>query len=187
MKNPSKTSGGSRQDNFFGTCEGCKSICCRGARPPLTLGRISTIKEYLLANNIGIEEPFERREYSFPKENSDEYCIFFDTTTKRCMIHASKPETCVAGPITFDINIDRRTVEWYLKTKKICRLAGELYHNKDKLREHMKSAKMEIRSLIRDLSKKELLAILSIDEPDTFKIGEDRLDPEILEKLQSVP
>ena len=184
MKDSSKQSEDYRQNDFFNICEDCQSPCCRGAKPPLSSARMRIIKEYLLVNKIGIEEPFDEREYSFPKENQDEYCIFFDKDTKRCRIHALKPETCVAGPVTFDINICMGNIEWYLKSEKICGLAGALYRNKDKLREHLNSAKREINALIRDLSKKELLTILSIDEPETFKISEDKLDLKLLTKLR---
>ncbi len=173
----------SRQDDFFSVCENCPSVCCKGARPPLSLSRSETIKEYLLVNSIKIIEPFEKKEYSFPREYSDEHCIFFDAQMKKCKIHPLKPETCVAGPITFDINFDSGNVEWYLKTEKICKLAGALYRDKGRLQHHLSSAKAEINNLIKDLSKKELLAILRIDEPDTFKIDEDKLDRKILEKL----
>ena len=176
MNDSSKIFKGSRQDDFFSTCEGCKSVCCKGARPPLTLKRISIIRDYLLAEKIDIKRPFVRKGYSFPRENSHGYCIFFDTKTKMCKIHFFKPETCVAGPITFDIDVVSGVIEWYLKSKKICMLVGALYRDEDKLREHLRSAKMEINTLVRELPKKELLAILNIDEPETFKIAEDRLD-----------
>ena len=174
----------SRQNCFFYICEKCESVCCKGARPPLTFKRISIINEYLLAKKIDIKRPFEKREYSFPKENSNGYCVFFDAKTKKCNIHLLKPETCVAGPVTFDINIGKGIINWYLKSEKICKLAGMFYRDNDMLRKHLESAKREINNLIRGLSKKELLTILSIEEPDTFKIGEDPLDSEVLKKLR---
>lgn len=173
-----------RQDNFFNVCASCKSICCKGAKPPLTSERLSIMKKYLSAERISIEKPFKRNKYSFPREVPKGYCIFFNIETARCKMHLLKPETCVAGPITFDIDIGKGNIEWYLKSEKICQLAGILYRNKNKLRRHMESAKREINILIEGLSKKELLAILCIEEQDTFKIGEDPLNSKILTKLR---
>lgn len=159
--------------------------CCREARPPLIERRMNIIRDYLLSGKIGFEYEnlFERKDYSFPKETADQLCIFLDTKTKKCKIQAIKPETCVAGPITFDINIEQGIIEWYLKTEKICKLAGHLYRDKDELRKHLKSSKREINILVKELPKKELLTIIKIDEPETFKIDEDPLDLEVLKKL----
>lgn len=133
---------------------------------------------------ISIENPFERRAYSFPRETSEGYCIFYDSNMKKCKIHLSKPETCVAGPITFSLDVVERKIEWYLKSENICRLAGELFRNKDRLKKHLDSAKRETNALICSLSKKELLAILEIEEPETFKIDEDPLNSKVLSKLR---
>ncbi len=146
--------------------------------------RIRAIKSYLSAEKLAIDASFERTEYVFPAETSEGYCIFFNRETERCMIHLVKPETCTAGPVTFDINVEKGTVEWYLKTENICRLSGVLYRDAGRLRRHLESAKREINALIKNLSKKELLAILCIEEPETFKIGEDPLDAEVLVKLR---
>lgn len=128
--------------------------------------------------------PFVDREYSFPKETEDGYCVFLDKTTKRCRIHSVKPETCVAGPITFDIDLETRKVEWFLKTDEICSLAGVLYRNKKPFKKHMQSAKREILRLVRDLDAQALRRILTIEEPYTFKVGEDPLSPKVVAKLK---
>lgn len=96
-----------------------------------------------------------------------------------------KPETCVAGPITFDINMKTGKIEWFLKMEKICRLADALFKNEEALRGHLISAKRELLQLVQDLDAKPLKAILKIDELDTFKIGEDSLSLEILSKLEN--
>ena len=185
MEKQLKSSG---QNNFYHICESCTVVCCREARPPLTERRINIIRDYLLSEKIEFEVKnlFEREEYSFPKETSDKLCIFSDAKTKKCKIHHLKPETCIAGPITFDINIKKGTIEWYLKTEKICQLASYLYRDKNELRKHLKSAKREINNLVKELSKNELLTIIRIDEPETFKIEEDPLDSEVLKKLTSL-
>jgi hypothetical protein len=44
-------------------------------------------------------------------------------------------------------------------------------------------AKKQITALIKQLSADELRAIVKIDEPQTFKVGEDDLPTEVVEKL----
>jgi len=179
-----KTSKKPRQSNFFDVCGNCPIVCCNGARPPLTSKRKKVIQNFLKANGIRVPNPFEDRGYAFPRETEGGYCVFLDKTTKKCRIHTVKPETCVAGPITFDINLATGKVEWFLKIEKICPLAGALYRDKEASERHLKSAKREILGLVRNLDTESLRAILTIEEPDTFKIGEDILDSEIIAKLK---
>jgi len=142
------------------------------------------IESYLKGNGTHVEDAFEEKKaYRFPREIEERRCCFFDRKTKKCQVHAVKPETCVAGPITFDINGDTGKIEWYLKTEKICPLAGALFRSKNELQRHVESAKRELLTLVRDLDAEALQAILKIGEPDTFKIDEDDLDAEVLRKL----
>jgi len=176
-----------RQANFFNICENCSVSCCVRARPPITPKRKTIIENYLKATGLAIENAFEEKNtYLFPRETEGNQCIFLDKTTKKCQIHPVKPETCVAGPITFDINLKKGEVEWLLKTEKICPLAGVLYKNKWKLQSHLESARKELLKLVNDLDAEALRAILKIEEPETFKIREDNLSPEVLAKLNSV-
>lgn len=172
-----------RQRNFFNVCGKCHIHCCRDARPPITESRMKIIEEYLKKQDVRIERPFIRAEYVFPGEDQEGYCIFYDKATKRCRIHPVKPETCVAGPITFDINRNSGKIEWYLKFEEICPLAGAMHRDKEALREHLKTAKIEIMRLVRELPPEALRAILKREEPETFKIAEDDVDRDILSKL----
>lgn len=172
-----------RQKIFFKVCSECKIHCCQNARPPLTLIRMNIITDYLRSQKIQVDNPFNHLEYPFPREDEEGYCIFYDKFTKRCVVHPVKPETCVAGPITFDINKKTGKIEWYLKLEKICPLAGIMNRDKEALKEHLKVAKREILQLVRELPPKDLQAILRIEEPDTFKIDEDELSEDILRKL----
>ena len=113
---------------------------------------------------------FVEEEYVFPRENPEGYCVFHNMTTRKCLIHAVKPETCVAGPITFDANKKTGEIELFIKMEKICSLARVVYDDKKKLRNHLESAKKEIMRLIAELGQKELQAILLKDEPETFRI-----------------
>lgn len=177
---------GGRQDNFFNVCSECKGKCCKDARPPITPTRKKIIERYLEQQEILIKNPFMQKAYTFPKEDNEGFCIFFDKKTIKCKIHPVKPETCVAGPITFDINLVTQKIEWYLKMEIICPLAGKLYKNKEQFQKHLKSAKKEILQLVQELDSKALLAILKIEEPETFKIAEDEIDKAVLDKLLSV-
>jgi len=95
-----------------------------------------------------------------------------------------KPETCVAGPFTFDINRETRKIEWFLKKDSICPLAELLYKDLEAHKKHVKSAKRELRRLVRDLEAEELRAVLTVDEPETSKVGEENVAPSVLAKLK---
>jgi Fe-S-cluster containining protein len=112
-------------------------------------------------------------EYVFPNETDEGFCIFHDKSTRKCRIHSVKPETCVAGPITFDINKKTGKIEWFIKMDKICGLAGIVYRDEGLLCAHLENAKRELLRLVDELGCEELRAILKKDEPETFKIGED--------------
>ncbi len=174
-----------RQNNFFDTCSQCKTNydCCHSTRPPITPRRRKTIEEYLKDHKIPIENPFAQTDYLFRKEKTDGYCIFQDENTKKCLIHPVKPETCVAGPVTFDINKQSQKIEWYLKTEKLCPLSGAMHKNKEALQKHLATAKREINKLVDELDPEELKGILRIEEPETFKIDEDPLKKETLDRL----
>jgi len=160
-----------RQADFYIICKACPLGCCNGAKPPLSSKRMKVIESYLKTNRLRIDNPFEIGDYAFPRETRDGYCLFYDRSERKCTIHPVKPETCVAGPITFDINPENRKIEWFLKKDTICPLARVLYQNKEAFNDHLKLAKREIRRLVRDMGEKALHAILAIQEPDTFKIG----------------
>lgn len=174
---------GERQKNFFNVCGTCKINCCRDARPPITERREKIILEYLKTHGIQVENPFVHAEYAFPREDKGGYCIFYDKATRKCVVHPVKPETCVAGPITFDISAKTGKIEWYLKMEKICPLAGVIYGDKALLQKHFEAARREILQLVRELTPKALKTILEREEPDTFKIGEEEIGREILNKL----
>jgi hypothetical protein len=174
-----------RESRFFGVCSQCGGNCCRNARPPLTLKRKQIIRAYLKEQKIPIDNPFVQASYVFPKDDAEGYCVFYDKKTRKCLIHPVKPETCVAGPITFDINVKNRKIEWHLKKEKICLLAGKMYKNEEALRKHLESAKIEILRMVQQLDPNALQTILRIEEPETFKIDEDNIGKEILDKLTS--
>ena len=167
----------------FDVCAQCNLICCQGANPPLTLKRKKLIGDYLKSQNLTVENVFVCEEYFHPAADSKGYCVFYNQKTGKCRVHQVKPETCKAGPITFDINLRTRKIEWFLKKEEICALAQRVGANSDQLRGHLEAAKVEILRLVSELNADSLRAILRIEEPQTDKIGEDELPAEVLEKL----
>lgn len=183
MRKVKDTNNTSSQNNFFQVCRKCKFCCCQNARPPITRKREKIIENYLAAQGLRIENPFDKTTYTFVRETSEGFCIFFDKETGKCLVHSVKPESCVAGPITFDINLQTGKIEWFLKFESICPLAGILCEDKGALEKHLSSVKKELQTLVQELDAEALCVILKIEEPETFKIGEDSLGLEILEKI----
>ena len=167
----------------FDVCSQCKSICCQDAKPPLTEKRKKIIKKYLEEQRIKIEKPFAKENYSYPNVDVLVYCVLFNKETGKCSVHPVKPETCVSGPITFDINFSTKKVEWFLKKSELCAFAGILYNDKAAFKDHFEVAKKELTQLICQLDADELRTIVKIEEPQTFKVGEDDLPPQIVKKL----
>ncbi|MEM1577245.1 MAG: YkgJ family cysteine cluster protein [Archaeoglobaceae archaeon] len=152
--------------DFIEICSKCGGKCCFEAKPPISNKRL----KILLEN--GISSDFvEFGKYKHLKLKEDGYCVFFDNG--KCKIHGIKPETCVAGPITFDIREGK--LELYIKKETICPLVKFLKENEDVLKDHMNIALEKILDLIRELEKEELEEILKIEEPETEKIFEVNL------------
>jgi len=149
----------------------------------LTRERKQIIENYL--KNLGkvTEKIFTESGYSYPSIDVRGFCIFYDKGTKKCIVHQVKPETCRAGPVTFDINMRTGKVEWFLKKEELCLFAGKLFDTLEQFAAYFEVAKEEIMRLICKLDSEALQAILKIDEPQTFKIGEDPLPEEVLSKL----
>ena len=172
----------SRQRDFIKICSGCKTICCYGARPPLSRERIRIIEKHLQNSSRTLE--LREEEYCSPRERADGSCSLFDTDLGQCLVHPVKPETCVAGPITFDINQRTGKIEWYLKTNETCPLAGVMAKEETLLNEHLSSARTELLRLVGQLEGPALKAILRIEEENTIKIGEEILPQAIRLKLK---
>ncbi len=167
----------------FDVCSRCKIICCQDAKPPLSEKRKKIIKKYLEKQKLNIEQPFAKEQYSYPAVDEQVFCGLFNKETGKCSVHPVKPETCRAGPVTFDINFSTKKIEWFLKKPEICGYAGILYSNKTDFKDHFEVAKKELTQLIKELDPQELRVILKIAEPHTFKIGEDDLPLEVVKKL----
>jgi Fe-S-cluster containining protein len=152
-------------------CSECRLAgeCCFEARPPLTKERIGM----LLANGIAGEN-IEYGKYNRLKLKPDGFCVLFQNG--KCKVHSVKPETCVAGPFTFDMK--GTILEIYLKKESICPLAGFLRENKEAYDGLFEAAVAEIVDLVTMLPVGELAEVLKIEEPDTELVAEIKLrDP----------
>ena len=167
----------------YDVCIDCKNTCCQDAKPPVSESRIKIIKEYLQKQKVNVEIPLTKENYSYLSTDENLLCKFNSKETQKCIIHSVKPETCRAGPITFDINFKTKKVEYFLKKSEICAYAGELYENKSAFKDHYEVATKEIMLLIDELGADELRALMKIEEPQTFKVGEEDLHFEMVKKL----
>jgi Fe-S-cluster containining protein len=167
----------------FDVCSKCKLMCCIDANPPLTPERKEIIAKFLLQQGLPHENVFVNEAYSHPSTDAHGYCTFYNKETGKCRIHPVKPETCRAGPVTFDINPRAGKLEWYLKKVTICKLADCLRVDDYKFKRHFEAAKAEIIHLVSNLDSGSLRTILKIPEPETVKIGESDLPKGIMERL----
>lgn len=149
--------------DFFEVCSRCGGQCCKNANPPLSKKRL----EILFKNGVEKEKIFFGK-YAHPKAREDGYCVFFENG--KCTIHSIKPETCVAGPFTFDLKGE--ILEIYIKKESICPLVRHLKENEEAYRAQFEIAVEKIIELIKDLDEQSLSEILKIEEPETVKVAE---------------
>jgi uncharacterized protein len=95
-----------------------------------------------------------------------------------CSIHSVKPETCIAGPFTFDVK--GAVLEIYLKRENICPMVAFLKDNRKVYDELFEAAVESITKLLDGISQSELAEIVKIDEPDTDLVAEIRLKRRLL-------
>lgn len=160
----------------------CTTVCCQQVRPPLSERRKKLIKEYIEQNNLFIDDPFAfNGTYWYPKEDENGFCIFYSKKNKRCIIHNAKPETCVAGPITFDIDIPKKELVYMIKKPEVCKLAESFLKDPNNLN----NSKKMIRALLRDLPKDIILVLLQIPEEHyAYEFEREPLEPAVALKLQ---
>jgi len=150
-------------DIFSAICERCGGRCCFEAHPPLTDERVA-----LLRDCMDLHDRVEFKGYARFTTGNDGYCIML--THSRCSINGLKPETCMAGPFTFDVKDG--IVEIYIKTPAICPLVTLLKEDPAAYQSQFETAQRQILRLVRSLSAETLKQICSIDEPETEKIAE---------------
>lgn len=102
------------------------------------------------------------------KTHPDHTCILM--THGKCTIHAIKPETCRAGPFTFDVN--GGMIRVFLKHPSICPIVTLLKEVPDAYGQQYDLAVKNITNLVANLTDKEIDEINKIDEPDTDLVAE---------------
>jgi len=144
-------------------CLACGGHCCNDAHPPVS----GHCYERLLGEGVA-PEIFETDGYRRLRTRPDGTCIC--QVGGKCIIHAVKPETCRAGPFTFDVKGD--TIEIFLKFESICPVVRLLKEVPAAYDQQYSLAKKSITHLVAHLTDDELAVICSIDEPETEKVAE---------------
>ena len=144
-------------------CLRCGGHCCNDAHPPIS----GTCYQRLRAEGVP-EEHFEQDGYRYIRTRSDDTCILWNGG--KCAIHAIKPETCRAGPFTFDVKGD--IIEIFLKFETICPLVRVLKEVPDAYNQQYALAVKSITNLVSHLTDEELSAVCRIEEPETEKVAE---------------
>jgi len=144
-------------------CLRCGGRCCDDAHPP--------ISEYgyrgLTAAGVPADA-FELDGYRRLKTRPDGTCVQW--IDGKCSIHGIKPETCRAGPFTFDVKED--VIAIYLKYESICPIVRLLKDTPAAYEQQFERAVKSITHLVAHLSEEELGAICRIGEPETEKVAE---------------
>lgn len=144
-------------------CHNCGAHCCQEAHPPVS----SSCYERLTGAGVSPEH-FEFSGYTRLKTKENGECILSENG--RCRIHAFKPETCRAGPFTFDVHGNR--IVLYLKKESICPIVRLLKEYPEAYRQQYECAVQSITHLVRNLTEDEISVICQIDEPETEKVAE---------------
>jgi Fe-S-cluster containining protein len=150
------------QSNACGECL-LGGGCCFEARPPLSQERI----DILLANGVS-PDAVEFAGYKRLRLKRDGFCVLFKDG--RCSVHSIKPETCVAGPFTFDMK--GPILQIFLKREGICPMVGHLRSDRRAYEALFDLSVQRIVDLVRALPANELAEVLKIEEPNTYLVAD---------------
>jgi len=140
--------------------------CCFEARPPLSQERI----DILLKNGVSADA-VEFAGYKRLRLRQDGFCVLFQDG--KCSIHSIKPETCVAGPFTFDIK--GNSLQIFIKRESICPMVRFLKANRKAFDALFETSVERIIELVNKIPAEEMAEILKIEEPETDLVAEIRL------------
>jgi hypothetical protein len=140
--------------------------CCFEARPPLSQERI----DILLKNGVS-PDAVEFAGYKRLRLKQDGFCVLFQDG--KCSIHTIKPETCVAGPFTFDIK--DKVLQIFLKRESICPMVRFLKANRKAYDGLFETSVENIMHLVNSVPASEMAEILKIEEPETDLVAEIQL------------
>jgi Fe-S-cluster containining protein len=137
--------------------------CCFEARPPLSQERIDILQE----NGVS-KDAIEFAGYKRLRLRQDGFCVLFQDG--KCSIHSIKPETCIAGPFTFDI-VDG-VLQIFLKRESICPMVRLLKSNRQAYDGLFETSVEKIMHLVSNIPEEEMAEILKIEEPETDLVAE---------------
>ena len=140
--------------------------CCFEARPPLSRERFD-----ILQKNGVAEEAVEFAGYTRLRLKQDGFCVLFKNG--KCSIHSIKPETCIAGPFTFDIK--DKVLQIFLKRESICPMVRFLKANRKAYDGLFETSVENIMHLVNSIPASEMAEILKIEEPETDLVAEIQL------------
>jgi hypothetical protein len=144
-------------------CRECGAGCCYEAHPPVS----SLCYERLTRAGVSPDN-FEFTGYTRLKTKPNGECILLEH--KKCRVHAYKPETCRAGPFTFDVH--HGMIVMYLKRETLCPVVRLLKESPEAYQQQYKRAVQGITHLVQNLTDDEISAVCQIDEPETEKVAE---------------
>ena len=149
-------------------CNECHLVggCCFDARPPLSQERI----DILLKNGVS-GDVVEFAGYKRLRLKPDGFCVLFQDG--KCSIHSIKPETCVAGPFTFDMK--GNILQIFIKRESICPMVRFLKANRKAFDGLFEASVERIMELVDKVPQEEMAEILKIDEPETDLVAEIKL------------
>lgn len=149
-------------------CKECHLVggCCFDARPPLSQERI----DILLKNGVSADA-VEFAGYKRLRLKPDGFCVLFQDG--KCSIHSIKPETCVAGPFTFDMK--GNILQIFIKRESICPMVRFLKANRKAFDGLFEASVERIMELVDKVPPLEMAEILKIDEPETDLVAEIKL------------
>lgn len=155
-------------DMLSQACSCCKLSfgCCMEARPPLTKSR----RDILLSNGVSPDD-IEFQGYRRLRLKSDGFCVLL--RNGKCSIHSIKPETCVAGPFTFDMK--GSILQIFLKKPGICPMVEVLKQNEEVYQSLFDLSVNKIMELVNELPAEELAEIVKIEEPETDLVAEIKI------------
>jgi len=140
----------------------CGDPSCDDAHPPVS----PSCFERLTGAGVSPDE-FEFTGHLRIRTRKNGECVL--SKNGECRIHAFKPETCRAGPFTFDIKGD--LIGIYLRHESICPIARLLKEDPGVYRQQYELAVQGITHLFQYLTDDEISVICRIDEPETKKSG----------------
>ena len=141
----------------------CGGHCCDDAHPPISMN----CHQRLIAAGVS-PAVFETNGYRRLRTHPDHTCILMKDSM--CLIHAIKPETCRAGPFTFEVTGDK--IRIFLKHESICPIVPLLKEVPEAYGQQFDLAIQNITNLVAHLTDEEIDAVNRIDEPDTDLVAE---------------